>query len=189
MSIYSFLLQHLVYPLIRKGSLKPYYINALDCLYSITQIPNSSRLWKKEVWDFFLEPDIFQHSTLVLSKWKLLIASLLLIEKEKFLELLVRVSASPTTTLFMSKDMEVQLRVISLRRVTFFLFAGNQDRLLATLPGVQEKLTEILKCHSKSMQIEVYNIKYLSYFRHIYVSLYYMHVSLVNIYLTFGQVF
>lgn len=133
---------------------------AVECLYQLSLL-NTIKLWRTMVWDYFLDPNFFQQSPTFLSKWKQIMQTLLRNEKERFIELLVRVSSTPTTNLFMSKDMEVRSRVVSLKRIGFSIHCSEIDQLLPVLPSIQEKLSEILKIQSKSMQIEVKDIIYL----------------------------
>jgi len=56
-----------------------------------------------------------------------------------------RISTSPTSALFTSRDQESLNRALMLRRLSFVIWCGTVDQYLPQLPNVQEKLVELLK--------------------------------------------
>lgn len=69
--------------------------------------------------------------------------------------LLARVTAVQSTSLFVSREQEVQIRACVVRRVSFLLFAAPTDYYLKQLPTIQEKLVELLKGPAGLMHVEV----------------------------------
>ncbi|KAJ2891731.1 hypothetical protein GGI21_005780 [Coemansia aciculifera] len=90
--------------------------------------------------------------------WRHLVRTLLVSEKERFAEVLAKVSsASSGPALFANREHEAQMRALSLRRLSFIVWAGATNQYLASLPQIQEKLVDILKnAPHPAVQIEVF---------------------------------
>lgn len=78
-------------------------------------------------------------------RWRTIIQTLHLSDKQAFSDLLSRVSATASTGLFTNRDAEITLRRANLRRLSYALYAGGKDYYLDYLPAIQEKLVELLK--------------------------------------------
>ncbi|KAJ2012603.1 hypothetical protein GGI06_004098 [Coemansia sp. S85] len=124
------------------------------------------KVWKREVWEFFCDPKFFpgslalaDHATMspaLAPHWRHLIRTLLVSEKERFAEVLTKVS-SAGPALFANREHEAQMRAISIRRLSFVVWAGAVNQYLASLPQIQEKLVDILKnSPHPAVQIEVF---------------------------------
>lgn len=68
-----------------------------------------------------------------------------------------RVATSPSANIFTSREHEMLLRSLNLRRLALVLFTGEKNHFLIQLPAVQEKLVDILRnVPSPLVQCEVY---------------------------------
>ncbi|KAJ3062647.1 hypothetical protein HK102_008700, partial [Quaeritorhiza haematococci] len=161
-----------------KPSNSTFHAGVLDVLCAMSKLPFVyKKAWRKEVWEVFSDAKFFvnQGSTRVLlAKWKIVVQSLMVQDgisggggsggsgsgsgggPDRLGELVSRISAVPTTSLFLTRDQEIALRAQSVRKLTFALYAGAVDQYLPHLPGIQEKLVEILRGPSGAMHIEVY---------------------------------
>ncbi|KAJ2415941.1 hypothetical protein GGI10_001336 [Coemansia sp. RSA 2530] len=138
----------------------------LKCLNALSQQASLMKVWKREVWEFFCDPKFFpgslalaDHATMspaLAPHWRHLIRTLLVSEKERFAEVLTKVS-SAGPALFANREHEAQMRAISIRRLSFVVWAGAVNQYLASLPQIQEKLVDILKnSPHPAVQIEVF---------------------------------
>ena len=53
------------------------------------------------------------------------------------------------------REQEIQIRIQMVRRVAFVIFSAPIDHYQPQLPNIQEKVVELLKSHSESIQAEV----------------------------------
>ncbi|KAJ2486950.1 hypothetical protein IWW37_005432 [Coemansia sp. RSA 2050] len=138
----------------------------LKCLNALSQQASLMKVWKREVWEFFCDAKFFpgslalaDHATMspaLAPHWRHLIRTLLVSEKERFAEILAKVS-SAGPALFANREHEAQMRAISIRRLSFVVWAGAVNQYLASLPQIQEKLVDILKnSPHPAVQIEVF---------------------------------
>ncbi|KAK5828752.1 Dopey, N-terminal-domain-containing protein [Linnemannia elongata] len=131
--------------------------SSVDLLCEISKIPFAYRTWRKEVWEVFLDNRFFAMGPAVARKWRQLIQTAMTSEKERLVELLGRISTSPTSALFTSRDQESLNRALMLRRLTFVIWCGTVDQYLPQLPNIQEKLVELLKLSStEQVHPEIY---------------------------------
>ncbi|KAJ2336384.1 hypothetical protein GGI00_000861, partial [Coemansia sp. RSA 2681] len=140
----------------------------LRCLNALSQQASLMKVWKREVWEFFCDAKFFpgsapslDHATMspaLAPHWRHLVRTLLVSEKERFAEVLGKVSsASSGPALFANREHEAQMRALSLRRLSFIVWAGAVNQYLASLPQIQEKLVDILKnAPHPAVQIEVF---------------------------------
>ncbi|KAJ1644296.1 hypothetical protein LPJ64_004018 [Coemansia asiatica] len=127
----------------------------LRCLAALSQQASLMKVWKREVWEFFCDSKFFpesttsQHTTMtpaLAQLWRHLVRTLLTSEKERFAEVLGKISsASSGPALFANREHEAQMRAISLRRLSFVVWAGATNQYLTSLPQIQERLVDILK--------------------------------------------
>ncbi|KAF9137838.1 hypothetical protein BGX30_009855 [Mortierella sp. GBA39] len=131
--------------------------SSVDLLCEISKIPFAYRTWRKEVWEVFLDNRFFAMGPAAARKWRQLIQTAMTSEKERLVELLGRISTSPTSALFTSRDQESLNRALMLRRLTFVIWCGTVDQYLPQLPNIQEKLVELLKLSStEQVHPEIY---------------------------------
>lgn len=90
-------------------------------------------------------------------KWRIIIQTVFSLEKERFIELVGRITTSPSTAFFSNKDQETVNRALSLRRLSYVIFCGDVDQYVPQLPIIQEKLVELLKLeHGEMVHVEIY---------------------------------
>ncbi|KAF9918461.1 hypothetical protein BX616_008681 [Lobosporangium transversale] len=131
--------------------------SSVDLLCEISKIPFVYRTWRKEVWEVFLDNKFFVMGPAVARKYRILIQTAMTSEKERLVELLGRISTSPSSALFTSRDQESLNRALMLRRLTFVIWCGAVDQYLPQLPNIQEKLVELLKLSStEQVHPEIY---------------------------------
>ncbi|KAF9186710.1 hypothetical protein BGZ51_001791 [Haplosporangium sp. Z 767] len=131
--------------------------SSVDLLCEISKIPSAYRTWRKEVWEVFLDNRFFAMNPVVARKWRVLIQTAMASEKDRLAELLGRISTSPTSALFTSRDQESLNRALMLRRLSFVIWCGTVDQYLPQLPNIQEKLVELLKLSStEQVHPEIY---------------------------------
>ncbi|KAJ3040698.1 hypothetical protein HDV00_010591 [Rhizophlyctis rosea] len=117
----------------------------LELICAMTKVPSGYKTWRKDAWDSFMDPRFFQMGLAAERKWRVIVQSAMVNEKERVGELLGRISAAPSSTLFVSKDQEALNRAHALRRLSFAIFCGPTDQYVPHLPAIQEKLVDILK--------------------------------------------
>jgi hypothetical protein len=62
--------------------------SSVDLLCEISKIPFAYRTWRKEVWEVFLDNRFFAMGPVVARKWRQLIQTAMISEKERLVELL-----------------------------------------------------------------------------------------------------
>ncbi|KAJ2621596.1 hypothetical protein GGI26_003929 [Coemansia sp. RSA 1358] len=139
----------------------------LQCIGALSQQASLMKVWKREVWEFFCDSKFFPSSALpehvtmsptLAPYWRQLIRTLLTSEKEKFIEILGKISSSSSgPALFANREHEALIRAIAIRRLSFIIWAGNTNQYLSSLPQIQERLVDILKnSPHPAVQIEVF---------------------------------
>jgi hypothetical protein len=69
----------------------------------------------------------------------------------------IATAPSSSANIFVNREYEMLLQSLSLRRLSYILFAGDKNHYLAQLPSVVEKLVDIFKNISSAVvQSEVY---------------------------------
>jgi len=78
-------------------------------------------------------------------------------DKSVFVDFLGKVTSTPSTNIFTSRETENQLRSMNMRRISYILLCGEKNQFLTSLPTIQEKLVDTLKNTSAPIvQAEVY---------------------------------
>ena len=54
-------------------------------------------------------------------------------------------TAAPSTNIFASRETEMLLRSLSLRRLSYVVYTGERNQFLAQLPAIQERLVDVLR--------------------------------------------
>jgi hypothetical protein len=123
----------------------------------MARMPFSYKTWRKEIWEVFIDNRFFYMSPPTAKKWRSIIQTAFSIEKERFPELMTRITTSPSTTFFSNKDIETMNRSLNLRRLSFVLFSGHVDQYITQLPIIQEKVVDLLKLeHGEMVHVEIY---------------------------------
>lgn len=127
----------------------------LDLLREISRIPFAYRTWRKEVWDFFLEPRFFDMTPSNVKRWRAITQTIMTSERERIDDLLGRIVVTPSG-LFTSREQETVNRSTMLRRLAFVVLCGEKDQFLPQLPVIQEKMVEQFKQGYNVAHAEVY---------------------------------
>ncbi|CAG8542048.1 7991_t:CDS:10 [Funneliformis mosseae] len=129
----------------------------LNLICEMSKLPFAYRVWRKELWDVFIDNKFFNMTPGAAKKWRVIMQTIMTSEKERFPELLGRLSTSPANALFVSKEQESLNRALNLRRFSFVIYCGNMDQYLQYLPPIQEKLVELFKLGlSELVHAEIY---------------------------------
>ncbi|EPS45678.1 hypothetical protein H072_330 [Dactylellina haptotyla CBS 200.50] len=128
--------------------------NLLEMVYHITKIPNTQRLWRKEVADAFNDNKFFTASvSSVKNYWKPLLRQWIISDKERMLDLFAKITPPATAGVFgvgaASARAEADKRIgLVLRRMTLLLLAGDQDYFVIYLQEFEGKILEVLSANS-----------------------------------------
>jgi hypothetical protein len=124
--------------------------SVLTLLYSITRLPNTQKVWKKDLSDAFNDARFFSDSmTMLESNWLPLLRQWVTSDRERFVEILSRISPPTTagivfgvgaTSARLESDRRSQL---NLRRIATLILAAPSDTFIADLKNLEEKLMEL----------------------------------------------
>ncbi|KAJ3070565.1 hypothetical protein HDU98_006459 [Podochytrium sp. JEL0797] len=134
------------------------YKPLLEILAAVAaKLPFAVKTWKKETWDAFLDARFFEMHVTPFRVWKGIVNVLANADKEaRVAEIAAKISAANSSSIFVSRDQELQMRVYSVRRLSFLIWCGTVDQYLPQLPLIQEKLVEILKGPAGPIHSEAY---------------------------------
>ncbi|ORY25817.1 Dopey, N-terminal-domain-containing protein [Naematelia encephala] len=151
----SSITQSIVMPAFRQQRVD---VKILHILLEMTKIPSATKAWRLQVGDAFNDSRFFRMSPKISNLWRPLIGALMDSDKERFGELLSRITAAPSANIFTNREQEMISRSLNLRRLSFLLLAGERNHYLTQLPLIQEKLVEILRTNVVSPRVhsEVY---------------------------------
>lgn len=118
------------------------------CLHeAIVLNSNSLKPWRRELWEAF-----FDSTFLWMPKFYFYVMAdafrLITADPERYSDVLNRVSASATASMFLSKDAEMLNKALMIRRLSFLTFWGNFDSFRLQLPSLNEKLVELTKYYN-----------------------------------------
>ncbi|KAJ4295994.1 hypothetical protein N0V88_004696 [Collariella sp. IMI 366227] len=126
-------------------------------LSSLSRLPNNQKSWKKDLSDAFNDPRFFASSLpLVHTGWLPLLKQWAIADKERMPDLLARIAPPTTagivfgvgaTSARLEADRKTQL---TLRRMATLVLACPADTFVAELPGVADKITELLAATATS---------------------------------------
>ncbi|CAG8680344.1 18141_t:CDS:10 [Gigaspora margarita] len=117
----------------------------LDLLCETSRITFAYRVWRKEAWDVFIDNRFFYMAPTAAKKWRIIMQTIMTQEKERFAEVLTRITTAPSNALFVNKEQESLNRAFNLRRLSFILYCGKVDQYLSQIPNIHEKLVELFK--------------------------------------------
>ncbi|KAL2915392.1 hypothetical protein HK105_205008 [Polyrhizophydium stewartii] len=138
-----------------RHSMNKSFLNpVLDCICAMAQIPSAFKAFRKDVWEAFMDPRFFHMGALSTKKWQKIIHAVVSSDKERLADLFSRISATSSTTLFVSREQEFATRAHMLRRLSFVLLAGPVDFHHPQLPTIQEKIVEVFKSGSETLALE-----------------------------------
>ncbi|CAI2173784.1 1528_t:CDS:10 [Funneliformis geosporum] len=144
-SLLTNMMYYIIGPVLKNRPSTGIPIVILNIICEMSKLPFAYRVWRKELWDVFIDNKFFNMTPGAAKKWRIIIHTIMTSEKERFPELLGRLSTSPANALFVSKEQESLNRALSLRRISFVIYCGNMDQYLQYLPPIQEKLVELFK--------------------------------------------
>lgn len=134
----------------------------LTLLQELSRLPNNQKAWKKDVSDAFNDARFFSGSSspstlaLVRNGWLPLLKQWSATDKERMPDLLSRLTPPATagivfgvgaTSARLEADRKTQL---NLRRIATLVLACGADAFVADLPGILDKLTELLAATATS---------------------------------------
>ncbi|GAC75835.1 dopey and related predicted leucine zipper transcription factors [Moesziomyces antarcticus T-34] len=127
-------------------------------LSELVRMPGTVKAWRSTVGDLFGDARFFSMGVSSATRWKPIVVALLTQDKERLADVLARVSmASTAANIFANRELEMVSRALSLRRLSFALFAGERDAFVVQLAQIQEKVVELLRtAPSEVLQAEVY---------------------------------
>ncbi|SPO28829.1 related to DOP1 - strong similarity to developmental regulatory gene, dopey (dopA) [Ustilago trichophora] len=132
--------------------------SVLAVISELVRMPGTVKAWRGTVADMFGDGRFFSMPLSKAERWKPVILALMTQDKERLVDLLARVSASAAAAnIFANRELEMLSRALNLRRLSFTIFAGEQDGFLTQLPLIQEKLVDLLRSAvSEVLHAEVY---------------------------------
>ncbi|CAO1636291.1 unnamed protein product [Sympodiomycopsis kandeliae] len=120
----------------------------------LAKIPGALKPLKSAISDAFWDSRFFRLQPSAAQKWRTPVLTLYKADKERFLELLGRISAAPTANIniniFANRQAEIVLRAQNLRRLSYVIYSADQNQFLPLLPAIQEKLVDVLRANSTS---------------------------------------
>lgn len=129
----------------------------LSLLHQLSRLPNTQKLWKKDLSDAFNDVRFFSNDVhLVEENWLQLVKNWLITDKDKLPEILTRLPPPTTagivfgvgaTSARLEADRKAQL---NLRRIATIVLAMDDDSCASELPSILEKIIELLAATSTS---------------------------------------
>lgn len=131
---------NLLAPQIKSKSIKKLPRKTIDLMTLIgDQYPNKA--WKTLVFDIFLDNNFFSGDV---DEWKPVIRAWIFNDKEKFSELVFRVTPSVQSTasniFIWNEKSEVENKVLTLKRISYLMMVQPQDFFLVYLESLFEKI-------------------------------------------------
>jgi hypothetical protein len=129
----------------------------LVLLYEITRLPNTQKIWRKDLGDAFNDARFFSNSlSLLESNWLPLLSQWAVSDKERMPELLSRISPPTTagivfgvgaTSARLESDRKTQL---NLRRVATLILSAPNDIFITEIKDLEDKIIELLSATTTS---------------------------------------
>ncbi|XP_035686504.1 protein dopey-1-like isoform X1 [Branchiostoma floridae] len=116
-------------------------------LSSLSGYQYTRRAWKREAFELLMDQNFFQMDGQSLSSWKSVVDNLMTHDKTTFRDLMARVAVtqSGSLNLFSSREQELELRAMLLKRLAFTIFCSETDQYQRHLPEIQERVAETLR--------------------------------------------
>ncbi|WWD16667.1 hypothetical protein CI109_101097 [Kwoniella shandongensis] len=146
----------IVVPAFKRGKVDP---SVLRIVLEIAKIPSAVKTWRLQISDVFADSRFFRaKSAEEVGYWKVLIGALMDSDKERFGDLLSRITSASSANIFSNRDQEMLAKSLNLRRLSFVLIAAERNGSLSQLPAIQERLVEMLRSSAVSPRVhsEVY---------------------------------
>ena len=140
-------------------------------LQKISKVPNASKIWRRDILEFFNDSRVFQTSSsdILSIGWLPLFRQLVLVDKDRLTDVLSRIVA-PTTAGIMfgvgaaTARIEADKRTqVNLRRIIALLLCAEDDMFAGQYPVLIAKLEELLTATpvtspSSSTRVEIYMV-------------------------------
>lgn len=143
---------NVVGPLIR-ARLFPHNLNQnfMVLMQHIAKIPQATKIWKKDIAEAFNDPRFFgSQLELVKGGWINLFRQWVLVDKERFSEIMTRLTPPATAGIMfgvgasaarLDADQKAQL---NLRRISLLILSASDDYFIAEMPTLLQKLEDLL---------------------------------------------
>ncbi|KFX90338.1 hypothetical protein V490_06510 [Pseudogymnoascus sp. VKM F-3557] len=132
-------------------------VNLLTLLYQLSRLPNTQKVWKRDLGDAFNDPRFFVNPpSLYESHWMALIRQWTISDKERMPELLSRITPPTTagivfgvgaTSARNEADRKTQL---NLRRIATLILSVPDDTFVSFLADINDKIVELLTATTTS---------------------------------------
>jgi hypothetical protein len=114
-------------------------------LLELVKVPGSNKSWRREVYDAFNENAFFTISVEQGLKWRQILRTFMMNDKERVVEFISRISAATSSILRSSRDQD---RLINVRRLAFIIISGDLDQFISHTNAIKEKLAELARTAS-----------------------------------------
>lgn len=131
--------------------------NVMVILQQMAKVPAAAKLWKKDISDAFNDTRFFGlHLDLIKGCWMELLRQWTLADKDRLSEILSRLPPPSAAGIMfgvgasaarLEADRKAQL---NLRRIALLILSANDDYFVAELPGLLQKLEDLLAATSAS---------------------------------------
>jgi len=133
---------------------------AASLFASLSQYPYNLKSIKKDVMELFYDYDIFKLDIKTLEQVSRFLNQTMIHDKTALADF-TKVLSKPWNPagplMFVNKDTENHNRAKQLKRLSFIIWAGQEDQYLGLLPLIQEKIVESLKIPSAtSLHLQVF---------------------------------
>ena len=126
--------------------------STLEILKTMSQIPEASKVWRKDVTEAFYDPKFFHtgYLDLVQNGWMPVLRQWMLLDKDRMPELLARLSSPASAGIMfgvgassvrLEADRKTQL---NLRRIALIVLSADHDSFVINLNALQEKLVDLM---------------------------------------------
>lgn len=117
----------------------------LELLLELTKVPAALKSWRTQVLEVFSDNRFFYGPPSTSSKWRGIVQALVASDKERFPDLIAKISAGSSANIFVNRELEALSKAMSIRRLSYTIFCGEKNRYLVQLPAIQEKVVELLR--------------------------------------------
>lgn len=135
---------------VSKGSIRKHYPGILG-IYLVnsiaTHIPQSNKIWKKDLIEMIIDPQYFNLTGSLLSLYFVVSSLSFDYDPDRLVEFLARIS-TPSTTIFLSREMENTNKTMAAKRLAYAILCSSKKNLTLHLSGIQEKVVELLRTSS-----------------------------------------
>ncbi|ODO06352.1 hypothetical protein L198_01584 [Cryptococcus wingfieldii CBS 7118] len=128
----------------------------LRLVLQLSHIPSATKTWRSYISDSFGDSRLFKTKPPIeVAYWKALVLALFDADKERFPDLLSRITSasSANINIFTNREQEMLVKCGNLRRLSLLLLSAERNHYLGQLPGIQERLVEMLRSSSLSARV------------------------------------